>query len=587
MIKLNSPFPILLFVLLSRLVSGQPIDYKKDYGIAKSNLEAGNYDAALKGFRSLIANDPAHPMASYTSYFYGVTAFALDQKEQAKDMFLQIIKKYPQWNKIPDTYLWLSKIYFELSSPNQGMYYAAKVEGDSSLLGLAAEIIRGYLSQLDKITLASLLNEHDDTIIAEYLVLKMLRVPYEDQNYNRLDSLISYYKLDSARLGLGIPDNRFKEHYKVAVMLPLFSERLWESGVYMQKSLAVDIYEGIQLALLEFDSTKIKIEVFDTKKDSLTTSAILLNGNLNGADAIIGPLYPKPIELVANYSYESKVNFVNPVSTNSDLIEKNPFAFLLRTGGKTTGKLLAEFARGRFENKACAIYYGPRKSDSLAAFNYAERMLADSFHIVIMQRTRTDKARELFDSLTSSISVVDSVELKRLWEEGEEVQFMPLRDSLLLKVDSIGHIFIASDNKAIAAEVMAAITSRGDTTQIIGLGNWFSEANASLDIMEKLGVWLAMQEYEDMLLPNNIKIRNLYMEHNHKKPSKYFFYGYYSMKFIGNSLLKHGIYFQNGLKINGSDIHWFDYSYGQDNQRLVVFKLKNGVPRIINNSELE
>ena len=184
------------------------------------------------------------------------------------------------------------------------------------------------------------------------------------------------------------------------------------------------------------------------------------------------------------------------------------------------GKIIAEFARQKFINRACAIYYGPRSTDSLTAYNYSVRMRADSFYVAISQRTQTDKAREIYDSLTSALPVVDSVELQRMLDAELEVRFLPKKDSFLLKIDSIGHIFIASDNKAIASEVMSAITSRGDTTQLIGVGNWFSTANASLDLMESLGVWLAMQEYENMMLPTNIRLCNRYMSQYNKNSVK-------------------------------------------------------------------
>ena len=251
------------------------------------------------------------------------------------------------------------------------------------------------------------------------------------------------------------------------------------------------------------------------------------------------------------------------------------------------GKIIAKYAGDNFENKACAIYYGPRGTDSLTAYNYSVRMRADSFYVAIAQKTQTDKAREIYDSLTSAVDVIDSVELERMWKEGLRVRVYPKKDSFLLKIDSLGHIFIASDNKAIASEVMAAITSRGDTTQLIGVGNWFSTANASLDLMETLGVWLAMQEYENLLNPTNISIRNKYTALYNKKPSKYVYFGYYAMKFLGQSLLEYGVYFQNGYKEKGNIDHFFDFAHSQDNQHLVLYKLVGGIPVVINEEYLD
>jgi hypothetical protein len=412
----RSIYIFLMALLVSSSLMSQPVNYKQDYESAKSKMDAGSYDLALKGFTKLLAADPANKISSYTSFYYAISAYNLDQKEKARDMFLQIVQKYSDWENINETYLWLSKLSFELDNPNQGLYYTEKVSGDPSRAQLAADIKISSLSLLDISILESLLLVHEDELdIANILAQKMIDLPRKERNADILRSLIQRYNLDSAELGLSLPDDVFKDKYKVAIMLPLFSDRLWQSGVYLRKSLAVDIYEGIQLAIQELDSSKIEIEVFDTKMDSLTTQYILQSGKLKKSDAIIGPLYPKPLALVADYTYENQINYLNPVTTNSDLIKDNPYAFLLRTGAESIGKKIADFAHDKFENNACAIYYGPRSTDSLVAYNYSERMEADSFYVAIRQKTQTDKAREIFDSLTSSFSTVDSVELRRMW----------------------------------------------------------------------------------------------------------------------------------------------------------------------------
>ncbi len=578
----------LLVVLISGLAMSQPVNYKTDYDAAKAQLDAGNFTASLGSFSKLLNSDPANPNTAYTSFFYAVSAYSLDQKEKARDMFLQITSKYSSWERVSEAYLWLTKISFELESPNMGLLYAEQVKGDASLQNSADEIKNSYLKQLDILTLQSLLAEgNNDEFIAKLLASKIMELSYDERDNDYLYTLISEYNIDSMSLGLTVPADVFKERYKVAVMLPLFIDRLWQSGVYIQKSLAVDIYEGIKLGLAEMDTTRLEVQVFDTKKDADVTQQILNSGKLNDIDAIIGPLYPEPLALVANYANEQKLNFVNPVSTNSELVKHNPYGFLLRTGAASMGKIIAEFARENITNKACAIYYGPRATDSLTAYNYSVRIRADSFYVAIAQRSQTDKAREIYDSLTSSVPVVDSVALQRMWNEKIRVRVLPKKDSFLLKIDSLGHIFIASDNKAIASEVMAAITSRGDTTQIIGVGNWFSTANASLDLMESLGVWLAMQEYENMLNPANLRLRDKYQSLYNKKPGKYVYYGYYAMKFLGESLLEYGVYFQNGYKKSGNISSLFDFAGSQDNQKLVLYKLEAGIPVIINTPNLD
>ena len=323
--KIKYLFLILVMALVSGLAKGQPINYKKDYDAAKANLDVGNYSLALRGFTELLNSDPAHPSSAYTSFFYGVAAYSSGQKEKAKDMFLQITRKYAEWDKTAEAYLWLIKISFEMSSPNMGMFYADQLKDDAVMQKSAADIKYSYLQELDIESLQAILEENnDDEFLASILATKLVGLSYDERDNDYLFTLIDQYNLDSTILGITVPADIIKDRYKVAVMLPLFVDRLWESGVYIQKSFAVDLYEGIKIAHAEFDSTKIELQVFDTYKDATVTKKILKSGKLKDIDAIIGPLYPEPLALVADYSNEYKVNFVNPVSTNSELVRYNP-----------------------------------------------------------------------------------------------------------------------------------------------------------------------------------------------------------------------------------------------------------------------
>ena len=151
-------------------------------------------------------------------------------------MFLQITSKYSSWDKTPEAYLWLTKISFELSSPNMGLLYAEQVKGDASLENSATEIANSYLAQLDIQTLQTLLEEgNNEEYLARLLVNKIVEMPYDERDNDYLSTLISQYDIDSVSLGLSVPEDVFKDRYKVAVLLPLFVDRLWQSGVYIQK----------------------------------------------------------------------------------------------------------------------------------------------------------------------------------------------------------------------------------------------------------------------------------------------------------------------------------------------------------------
>jgi len=225
--KIKSFFLTLLMVLISGLAMSQPVNYKKDYDAAKANLDVGNYSLALSGFTELLNRDPAHPNSGYTSFFYGVSAYSLGHKEKAKDMFLQITRKYPSWDKKAEAYLWLIKISFEMSSPNMGLFYADQVKDDAEMQKSASDLKYSYLEQLDLFTIQSILEENtDDEYLARIVATKIVGLSYDQRDNYYLYSLIDRYNLDSTSLGLTVPADIIKDHYKVAVMLPLFVVRL-------------------------------------------------------------------------------------------------------------------------------------------------------------------------------------------------------------------------------------------------------------------------------------------------------------------------------------------------------------------------
>ncbi len=576
---------LIFFCGASLAAHAQTLDYRQTYEAAKIDLTEGRYEAALQDFTRLMQADPAHPLSPYTAYYYGVAAYRAGQPDKAKAMWLQLLRQHPAWPQQDEVYLWLSKLSFEENNPNQALYYRSLIKNDT-LQQQATLLSETHLQKLDEVILASLLAQHPgDTLIADVLAGQLAAQPPAERNQSLLDSLIITYRLDSTALGLGVPPTVLKEKYRIAVLLPLFTERLWQSGVYMHKSLAVELYEGMQLALAGFDSSQIEIKVFDTQRDSTVTAEIVNSGSLDAFDAMIGPLYPGPLRVVADYSYRQRKNFVNPASANSAIVEGNPYAFLIRTGASRAGEQAAAFMAGRYTPGACAVFYGPRTTDSLAAWRYKQRIEADSFQVVIMQRATKTTARDIFDLLTAAKEVVDSVKLRAMWREGKKVRVLPRRDSLLMAVDSLNHIFVATDNSAIAAEVMSALIARGDSTRILALGNWLTSKNTNLDLISTLDVWLAMQEYENPLYPENLLVREQYISRYHKKPSKYVLYGYYAMKWLATSLLNYGTYFQHGYRQQGNLLEAFDYRQSNDNAHLVFIKLRDGVPVMLGKEE--
>lgn len=90
---------------------------------------------------------------------------------------------------------------------------------------------------------------------------------------------------------------------------------------YLKTSL--DFYTGVLIALdsLKTLGVSLKVDVYDTRNMSSEISNILRSQELNGVDAVIGPLMPDNIERVATALKTYQVPVVSPITKNVKLLD--------------------------------------------------------------------------------------------------------------------------------------------------------------------------------------------------------------------------------------------------------------------------
>jgi tol-pal system protein YbgF len=82
--------------------SGDP---RRDYEVAYSSIQAGDYGQAEAGFRQFLATYPSDRLAPDAQYWLGESYFARGQYREAADEFIAGYKAYPKSEKGPDTLL--------------------------------------------------------------------------------------------------------------------------------------------------------------------------------------------------------------------------------------------------------------------------------------------------------------------------------------------------------------------------------------------------------------------------------------------------------------------------------------------------
>ena len=548
-------------------------NFESKYSAAKQLFEQGKFGLAMQSYKALLADAKSNELVPYAEFYLGVSAYKDGNISYSKDVFLQLTVKYANWSKIDAAYLWLCQIGFEQSGVFKGLLYGTKISSEpyfsKSQKTIAANLIGQSLDVLQELHL----QYPEQKNVGEAYAEKLSELPSDAETRQLLDSLILQFGLDREKFN-SIPQSVHKEKYTIGILLPLFMDRMEATGKYLNKSLAVDIYEGAKMAAYDTDSSLFELAVYDTKKDSAQLSVFLDSGGLKDLDAILGPIYPKPVAKMVSIASKEKINFLNPTSSNSSISKSSPYAFLSRASASEVGEKAAAYMKTDSINKNLFIYYGTSEVDSISAFVYKEAMEADSFHVVSMIEIGKENRRAVYDILTASETITDREKVSHMTrEEIERAIQLPTIDSLLIQPDSIGHIFIASSDATVSTEAMSAIISRGDSIKIMGIGNWFESNNAGFGIMEGLGVTLAISAVDDVATKEYTELRARYLKRFKTQPSKYFFRGYYGMKALTESLKQYGTYFQNGYRENGNFDGLFDFASSNSNGSIKIIKL--------------
>jgi hypothetical protein len=278
--------------------------------------------------------------------------------------------------------------------------------------------------------------------------------------------------------------------------------------------------------------------------------------------------------LVQEFSNENQINLFNPISNNYELVADNPFGFLFQASFETLGKHSARFLNSYQPNKKCIVFYGESKRDSILAVNFKNEAETLGISILNFQRISKEGSRKVIEILATPT-------------EFDEFKY-PKQFSL--PKDSLGSIFVASDDPLIYTKVFGSVETRGDGVIIMGSESWLDQAAVDYEKYQSLRIILAAPNYTDS---NN----NWYKAFQRKfvksygrsssfgAYSNYAKIGYDFILFVGQALNKYGVYFQEGLIKEswepGFLTEGYDYTNGRDNQLVPFIRFEGGKPVVI------
>ena len=523
---------------------------------ARELMDLGKYGLAMQAFEPLTNAFEGNRYSRISSFYYAVSAYNDGQKYVARDMFLQILQKYPTWEKLDEVNLWLSNIYLREGDIKNGLNYASLIR-NPDIKSEASILKKSLLSTLSYKFLDSLLIAYpSDREIAENLADKIIEQPITSQDRDYLENIVSVYELDKAKYRIEETLKSIKkDRYQVAVLLPFMLSELRSSTKHLSNEFVIELYEGILMAVSELRNRGIKISLhlYDTRKDSTVTSNIVRLEELNHMDLIIGPLYPGPVKVVSEFAFDRQINMINPLSNNSEIIGNNPFAFLYMPSMETMAIESAKYIDSQLENKNAFIFHGQSSRDSTLAHTYKREIEARGFNVCLMKGIAREDGKKILDILTNTVTVafdaseIDSVVVDDKIEGNLRITE---KDYLVVRPDSIGHVFVASNDPALVANAITGLETRGDTIALLGSERWLDERVISVGGLDRLNTMLVAPTYIDKSNPVFEGIHTMYMEAFNAYPSRYFYIGYEAMMTVGKMMNNMGNLFQFDPGIN-------------------------------------
>ena len=570
---LRSGFPtmirtgLVVIILLAGFLATAQIDYNRQYFNGKDLFRQGKYALAMETLKPLLTYDSKNQFKEYASFFYALSAYRQGFRVVAKDMFNQIKTQHPNWDKIDEVNFWLGKIYFDDKDYFQGLKQFNALP-DKAFEKDIKSVKRMALQDVADVETLNMMHEEfpKDEIIARALATALSRDLGIDENKKQLEQLISKFNFKRSEYLPEAPKTFHKDKYAISVVMPFMLNTIDPSPGKKRNQLILDFYEGMKLAADTLDSfgVNVSLRAYDTERSPEKMKTLLNTEELKNTDLIVGPFFAEENRLVQEFSAANKINTVNPFSNNSETIGNNPHAFLFQPSGETIGKSSAEFLGLHTHRKNCMVFYGPAKKDSTMAASFIRSAADNGLKVVHAQRILTREVQKILEILATAT-------------EYDEFNYP---SQFKLKKDSIGSIYMASDDALIYAKVIAGVEKRGDSIQVVGSESWLEDPALDPEKFEHLGVVLTAPNFSKTSGSAYQTFFRNFVHRYGRVPSTFAKMGFELMMFYGNQLKTNGVFFQDGLSkagpLPGYLTEGFDYRTSRDNHVVPFIRFNRG-----------
>ncbi len=538
------------------------------YKVAKQYYAASDYAAAKAALVPLINTETKNDITPYALFYYALATYSQGESSLAESTFTTIVEEYPAWEQQDEVWYWLGQLRFEEKDYGAGLDRLARIT-DKTLAAPSEQMKVYFLRQLDDIfLLQTLFSQYPkDQDIARVLFDKIAHQPLISRDLDLLNVLACNFNFsleEQHPLKETIPLK--KDKYNVGVFFPFFVDEV-DYEEESSNSFVIALYQGIKAAVAVLIDQGIEINLFayDTKKDPVTTAALLEQEEVKGMDLIIGPLYAATIPLVAEFARAHQINLFNPLSENTDVVGDNPFVFLFKSSLETQARKAAEFTLQNSNQEInVGIVYGTSKADAMQAHTYKRCM-----------EHNTGKEVALMLSITPE-EVQNSLNVLREAGEGVGAE-QATKNKELISLDGLTHLYVAAKDELTVANVLSTVTMLKASPCIIGHEEWLRHSSFTFDQLKQHRLYLVAPDYIDYTKAGIHEFRSSFYDRFAQYPTTYACIGYDMMLFLGHMLAQYGVYFQQHWTKESHPRSIFEsaaYGIHHDNQQVPIVQFR-------------
>lgn len=242
--------------------------------------------------------------------------------------------------------------------------------------------------------------------------------------------------------------------------------------IYPPTLTLLPFYQGVVVALDTLGKTGIRAEinVFDTEKDLAVVDSIIRSGSLDEMDLIIGPVYPAPFSLVAEYAREKHIPVVSPLSRKGDFLHFNPYSFQCQPSRDLEHQYISQFLAGNTDKNLVIIHAN------------------DSVHQKMFETAREYIYEAMLPYVHPDDVVIKEVSVPAVIAPTDTM------NNIRLSLDRYKEnmVWVLSDEEAFVSEVVSRLHTHSDEYPItlVGSSTWRYFRNLELEFFFRMNLHL-------------------------------------------------------------------------------------------------